>query len=74
MSAIEYLMRVRPDGEGFTASIRQFSPTSHPEVRCVIGPVSHGEGANASAAMVAAIAAAHIECVPSTSAVRFPDA
>jgi hypothetical protein len=64
MSAIEYLLRVRPHADGsFEASIRQFAATSHPEVRAVIGPVSHGHGANVSAAMVAAVAAAHIETV-----------
>lgn len=65
MSAIEYLMRVKPsaDGASFTASIRQFAATSHPEVRAVVGPVSHGQGANANAAMVMALANAHIATV-----------
>jgi ADP-ribosylglycohydrolase len=64
MSAIEYLLRVRPHADGsFEASIRQFAATSHPEVRAVLGPVSRGAGANPSAAMVAAIAEAHIETV-----------
>lgn len=75
MSAIEYLMRVRPSSDGsFTASLRQFAQTSHPEVRAVIGPVVEGQGANAQAAMVSAVANAHIQCVPSASAGRYPDA
>ena len=67
MSAIEYLIRVKPHGDAFKASIRQFAPTGHPEVRAVVGPVSYGEGANAPAAIVAAIAAAHLPLVPSAS-------
>lgn len=65
MSAIEYLVRVKPsdDGASFTASLRQFAATSHPEVRAVVGPVAYGQGANAPAAMVSAIAAAHIGTV-----------
>jgi hypothetical protein len=61
----EYLLRVKPsDGGGFTASIRQFAPTSHPEVRAVVGVVSHGHGPTAPAAMLAAFAAHHIPEFP----------
>lgn len=55
--AREFLIRVRPSRDGaFTASIRQFCGTHHPEVRCVIGPVTLGHGANELAAIVAAVA------------------
>lgn len=75
MSNVEYLLRVRHALDGsFTASLRQFAPTGHPEVRAVIGPVVEGQGANAQAAMVSAVANAHIQCVPSASAGRYPDA
>lgn len=60
----EYLVRLRHDGETFTATIREYAPTSHPEVRAVLGPVSRGQGATAPAAMVAAIAAHHIPEIP----------
>lgn len=72
MSAIEYLMRVRPAPDGsFTASLRQFAPTGHPEVRAVIGPVVEGQGANAQAAMVSAIANAHVETVEAPRESRY---
>lgn len=62
---VEYLMRVRFDQreDEFEASLRQFAATRHPEVRCVVGPVSYGKGANAEAAMLAAICSAHIGTV-----------
>jgi hypothetical protein len=61
----EFLIRVKPSaGGGFAASIRQFAPSSHPEVRAVQGPVSRGEGATAPAAMLAAIVAHQIPDVP----------
>lgn len=58
MSAIEYLLRVKPgpNGQGFSASVRQLSGCAHPEVRAVLGPVSHGRGATEHAAMVSAVA------------------
>lgn len=60
----EFLLRVKPLASGgFTASIRQFAGTAHPDVRAVLGPVAYGSGANEAAAMVAAIAAAHIPSV-----------
>jgi hypothetical protein len=64
MSAIEYLMRVRPAPNGFSATLRQFAQTSHPEVRAVIGPIATGSGATAPAAMVAAVVAAHLPELP----------
>lgn len=60
----EYMLRLRQSGGTFTASIREYAPTQHPEVRVVIGPVSRGLGATAPAAMVAAIAAHHIADSP----------
>lgn len=68
----EYLIRVQPHGDAFVATLRQFHATAHPEVRAVVGPVARGEGANVPAAMVAAIANAHIECLPA-AAVRSAD-
>lgn len=57
----EFLLRVRPaDGGGFSASLRQFAGTAHPEVRAVLGVVSMGRGANEAAAMVAAISNAQL--------------
>lgn len=56
----EYLLRVRPAETGFSCSLRQLAGTAHPEVRAVLGPVSRGVGATAPAAMLAAIADAHI--------------
>lgn len=62
MTACEYLLRVKPleDGQGYSASIRQLAGTAHPEVRAVVGVVSYGQGANESAAMVAAVASRHL--------------
>lgn len=61
MNAVEFLIRVHPDdGGAFEASIRQFAPTGHPEVRAMVGPVSYGAGASVEAAMVCAIANARI--------------
>lgn len=57
----EFLLRVKslPDG-GFTASIRQFAGAQHPEVRAVLGPVSHGQGRTEAAAMLSAICASRL--------------
>lgn len=63
MSAIEYLMRVRHEDGEFTATIRQFAPSGHPEDRAMAGPETTGQGANAEAAMVSAIASAHFGTV-----------
>jgi hypothetical protein len=71
MSAIEFLLRVRHDGDAYSASIRQFAATQHPEVRAVVGPVSRGEGATAPAAMLAAIVEAHIEGLPASRDSRY---
>lgn len=72
MSAVEFLIRVRPDDSGaFEASIRQYMVTSHPEVRAVIGPVTYGEGANVEAAMIHAIARAHIGTVVIPKGTRY---
>lgn len=63
MSAIsaEYLLRVKPVAAGgYTATIRQFVGTQHPEVRAVLGPVSSGKGETVPAAMLAAICQAQL--------------
>jgi hypothetical protein len=60
VSTTEYLVRVRPCGQGFSASIRQLSGCAHPEVRAVLGPVSHGQGRTEPAAMLSAICSARI--------------
>jgi hypothetical protein len=60
-SAGEYLLRIRPTPDGdFVASLRQLAGAAHPEVRAVVGPVSLGHGATVPAAMVSAIANAHL--------------
>jgi hypothetical protein len=59
MSGVEYLLRVHHEGEEFTATIRQFASSSHPEARAMAGPETTGQGNTAEAAMVHAIAAAH---------------
>lgn len=65
MSAIEYLLRVRPVPDGsYSASIRRLAGTAHPEVRAVLGPVAFGHGQTAPAAMLAAICASRVETVP----------
>lgn len=56
----EFVLRVRPSGDAFTATLREFAATQHPEVRAIIGVSHEGAGANPSAAMVDAIAHAHI--------------
>jgi hypothetical protein len=58
MSGVDYRLRVHqaPDGT-YTASLRQFSRTMHPEVMAVTGPVAHGAGDDDKAAMAAAVAA-----------------
>jgi hypothetical protein len=57
----EYLLRVKPASDGgFSASIRRFAGTAHPEVRAVVGPVAFGHGATEPAAMLAAIANARL--------------
>jgi hypothetical protein len=64
----EYLLRVKPSSSGgFAASIRQFAPSSHPEVRAVCGPVSHGRGETAPAAMLAAVIAARLPEFPAAA-------
>jgi hypothetical protein len=42
---LDYRLRVHqaPDGT-YTASLRQFSRTMHPEVMAVTSPVAHGAG------------------------------
>jgi hypothetical protein len=64
----EYLLRVRPCADGYTATLRRFEPTPHAEVRAIVGPVSTGAGANVPAAMVAAISNAHIPVIPAERA------
>jgi len=63
----EYLIRVRATDGGYTASIRQFAKTSHPEVRAVTGPVHYGEGKTEPAAILAAIAASRLPEIPSAA-------
>jgi hypothetical protein len=55
---LDYRLRVHqaPDGT-YTASLRQFSRTMHPEVMAVTGPVARGTGEDDKAAMVAAVTA-----------------
>ena len=53
----EYVLRVRRNGDEYTATVRELEVSNHPDVRAVIGPVSRGAGANPMAACVAAIAA-----------------
>lgn len=60
MAAIEYLIRVRHEDGEFSATIRQFAPSGHPEARALLGPETTGVGANAQAAMVSAICSAHL--------------
>jgi hypothetical protein len=61
MSPSEYLLRIRPTPDGeYVASIRQLAGAAHPEVRAVVGPVSLGHGSTVPAAMVSAIANAHL--------------
>lgn len=59
MQGVEYLIRVHHEGQEFSATIRQFAPSRHPEARALLGPETHGQGNTAEAAMVMAIAAAH---------------
>ena len=59
MSSIEYLVRVHLEGGEYTATIRQFAPSRHPEARALLGPETIGAGNSAEAAMVSAIANAH---------------
>jgi hypothetical protein len=64
-SHAEYLLRVKPaPDDTYVASIRQVAVCSHPEVRAVVGVVAHGEGANPLAAMVHAVANAHLPVFP----------
>jgi hypothetical protein len=63
----EYLLRLRQSGDEFTATIREFAVASHPEVRAITGPVASGVGATAPAAMVNAIANAHIPALPAAT-------
>jgi hypothetical protein len=58
----EYLLRVKPSSSG-----GQFAPSSHPEVRAVCGPVSHGRGETAPAAMLAAVIAARLPEFPAAA-------
>lgn len=60
----EYLLRLRKDANTYSCTLRQLQPCQHPDVLAVSGPVHHGTAATAPAAMVAAIAAAHIETAP----------
>jgi hypothetical protein len=47
----EYLLRVRPCADGYTATLRRFEPTPHAEVRAIVGPVSTGAGPGSGAEM-----------------------
>jgi hypothetical protein len=74
MKPCEYLVRVRldPNGREYTATIRQFAGSQHPEVRAVIGPVSLGHGATVPAAIVSAVAEAHLAEMSATQIVEVP--
>lgn len=64
---MEFLLRVRPLAEGgYSASCRQVSAVSHPEVRAALSQVVDAEGATEIAALIAALVSATLPVVPST--------
>lgn len=56
----EYVIRVRPAGDGYAATLRELQPCAHPESVPLIGAEAVGAGVSPHAAMVSAIANARL--------------
>jgi hypothetical protein len=56
----EYTIRVRRAGDVYTATLREIAPCGHPDALPVVGVPSIGTAASPSAAIVSAVAAAHV--------------
>ena len=68
----EYLVRVRRDGETYSATVRELSPGQHPELLVSVGEPVHGHpAANPTAAIVSAFASARLETFPEPRVSRY---
>lgn len=62
----EYAIRVRRAGDVYTATLREIAPCGHPEAVPAIGVPSIGSADNPAAAIVSAVAAAHLSAFVET--------
>ena len=68
----DFLLRVRPDADGFTATLSELA-ARHRDELATVGTPAQGRASTVNGAVLAAVIAARIPAIPASRLLRYAD-